>query len=120
MNDQLVQAAQIQATQMADLDDMSHDLPNAPLPELQDRLAYVGYQFSAAGENIATYYYDANSVMTAWMNSRRSGASIDLDYTEIGVSIAVLLPEASRNEPKRQAADSTKMDSWLTATCRFL
>ena len=86
---QLVQEAQIQSADMAELNDMDHVLPGAALPTLQERAQYVGYNFSYLGENIAFNYPDDNSVMTAWMNSPDHRANIlDANYTQIGVGIA--------------------------------
>ena len=74
---------------MAALDVMAHDLPGAALPGLADRAAYVHYNFSVLGENIAFNYPDTASVMTAWLNSAGHRANIlGADYTEIGVGIA--------------------------------
>ena len=46
---QLVEAAQIQSTDMAELGDMDHVLTGAALPTLQDRAAYVGYNYLLPG-----------------------------------------------------------------------
>ena len=78
----LVKAAQIHAHDMAALDVMAHDLPGAALPGLADRAAYVNYNFSTLGENIAFNYPDTASVMTAWLNSPGHRANIlGADYT---------------------------------------
>jgi len=89
VSSQLVEEAQIQSTDMAELNDMDHVLPGSALPTLQDRVQYVGYNYSYLGENIAFNYPDDNSVMTAWMNSPDHRANIlDPDFTQIGVGIA--------------------------------
>lgn len=89
LNEQLVQMAHLQANQMAQFQDMSHDLPQAPYPTLQDRANAVGYQFFTLGENIAYNFPDTGSVMLAWMNSPGHRANIlDPSYTQIGVGIA--------------------------------
>jgi uncharacterized protein YkwD len=58
---QLVEAAQIQSTDMAELGVMDHDLPGAALPTPESRAQYVGYTFLSLGENIAFDYPDDNS-----------------------------------------------------------
>jgi len=89
VSSQLVEEAQIQSTDMAELNDMNHVLPGAALPTLQDRAQYVGYNYSFLGENIAFNYPDDNSVMTAWMNSPEHRENIlDANFTQIGVGIA--------------------------------
>lgn len=85
----LVEAAQIQSTDMAELGQMEHTLSGAALPTMESRAQYVGYNYTHLGENIAFNYPDDNSVMTAWMNSTGHRANIlDPDYTQIGVGIA--------------------------------
>jgi uncharacterized protein YkwD len=89
VNSKLVQAAQIHSIDMAQLGRMEHTLSGAALPGLVDRIQYVGYGYSSAGENIAFNYPDENSVMTAWMNSTGHRANIlNPSFTEIGVGIA--------------------------------
>ena len=90
VNAKLVQAAQIHANDMASFNLMAHDLPGAALPGLADRARFVGYQYTSMGENIAYNFSDANSVMTAWMNSPGHRANIlDPSFTEIGVGITL-------------------------------
>jgi uncharacterized protein YkwD len=85
----LVRAAQIHSKDMATLGQMEHTLPGAALPTLESRGQYVGYPYSYLGENIAFNFPDANSVMTAWMNSPGHRANIlNPNYTQIGVGIA--------------------------------
>ena len=64
VNAQLVQAAQIHATNMARLDRLEHILPGTSLPTPEDRLSYVGYSYSSWGENIAYNYRDASAVVS--------------------------------------------------------
>jgi uncharacterized protein YkwD len=88
VSSQLVEEAQIQSTDMAELGVMDHVLPGSALPTLQDRAQYVGYNYSYLGENIAFNYPDDNSVMTAWMNSPGHRANIlDPNFTQMGVGI---------------------------------
>jgi len=89
VNVKLVQAARIQAQAMADLNTMSHELPQARYPTLTDRASAVGYDFSSLGENIAYGYPNPGSVMNGWMNSSGHRANIlGGSYTEFGVGIA--------------------------------
>jgi uncharacterized protein YkwD len=90
VNPKLVEAAQFHAVDMAQFKTMAHDLPGSLLPGLADRAAFVGYNYSTLGENIAVGYADTAPVMNAWMNSPGHRANIlGADYTEIGVGIAV-------------------------------
>ena len=90
VNAQLVQAAQIHATNMARLDRLSHILPGTSLPTPEDRLSYVGYSYSSWGENIAYNYRDASDVVRGWMLSPGHRANIlSPNYTEIGVGVAL-------------------------------
>jgi uncharacterized protein YkwD len=69
LDPELTQAAQIQASAMALLDIMDHDLPGMPQPTLASRLQFVGYPYSWAAENIASGAPDAPSVVALWLNS---------------------------------------------------
>src|SRR5208337_1995376 len=90
VNAQLVQAAQIHATNMARLDRLSHILPGTSLPTPEDRLSYVGYSYSSWGENIAYNYRDASDVVDGWMHSPGHRANmLSPNYTEIGVGVAL-------------------------------
>jgi uncharacterized protein YkwD len=85
----LMRAAQIQADQMAAFGTMAHELPGATYPTLGSRLTAVGYQISAAGENIAEGQPTAASVMAGWMKSPGHRANIlDTRYTEMGAAVA--------------------------------
>src|SRR5512135_1705084 len=70
-------------------DQMSHTLPGATEPTLQDRVQAAGYNGSYLGENIAFNYPDANAVMVGWRNSPDHRANIlNPNFTQIGVAIA--------------------------------
>lgn len=89
VNPQLVQAARIQAADMASTGVTAHDLPGTALPTLVDRARYVGYKYGWLGENIAYNYPDAYQVTTAWLASPGHRANIlNGDFTEIGPGIA--------------------------------
>ncbi len=86
----LTQEAQLQADQMAALQNMNHNLPQAQYPTLQSRASAVGYNYSWLGENIAFNYPDPQGVMNAWMLSSEHRANIlEPNYTEIGVAVAL-------------------------------
>ena len=85
----LVQAAQIHAGNMAQLDQMSHVLTGVAQPDLFSRAQAVGYTFAKLGENIAYRYAGAPEVVTGWMNSAGHKANIlDPSFNEIGVAVA--------------------------------
>jgi uncharacterized protein YkwD len=66
-NPSLAAAAAAQSRDMAELDHMSHrDSHDRALPE---RLAQMGYRFSAAAENVAVGYPSLDAVVEAWLGS---------------------------------------------------
>jgi uncharacterized protein YkwD len=69
LDDALTQAAQIQASAMAELDVLNHTLPSMPQPTLANRFQFVGYSYSWGAENIAFGATDAPSVVALWMSS---------------------------------------------------
>lgn len=86
---QLMQAAQLQADQMARLGRMEHELPGAQYPTPADRLAAVGYRWSTYGENIAMGQSSAAAVLDAWMHSSGHRANIlNSAFREIGAGYA--------------------------------
>jgi uncharacterized protein YkwD len=85
----LMQAAQIQADQMASLNQMAHVLPGARYPEPQDRLAAVGYRWRSYGENVAYGQSTPATAVTAWMGSPGHRANIlNPGLTELGTAVA--------------------------------
>ena len=84
-----MEAARIQAQQMAQLDRMAHTLPEASYPTLQSRADKVGYRFTRLGENIAFNYPDAANVMLGWLLSiGHRDNMLHPDFQEIGVAVA--------------------------------
>src|SRR5437868_663400 len=63
----LMEAARIQAEQMAAFQRADHVISGAQYPTPQSRLDAVGYTYSAVGENVAWNQRDAQSVVDAWM-----------------------------------------------------
>jgi uncharacterized protein YkwD len=85
----LMNAAQLQADQMAKTETMSHALPGTPYPTLKARLAAVSYEMRAAGENIAEGQRDPAEVVSSWMGSRGHRDNIlSSEFTEIGTGVA--------------------------------
>jgi uncharacterized protein YkwD len=88
LSSRLIAAAQHHAANMARFDRLAHDLPEADLPGLRDRLEHYRYRFRVAGENVAFGYPDAEAVVRAWMNSPSHRSNLlSTDYTEIGVGV---------------------------------
>jgi uncharacterized protein YkwD len=88
-NAALMNAAQLQANQMAALNKMAHDLPGASFPSLSSRLDFVGYRMSAFGENVAEGYPSAVAVVAGWMTSPGHRENIvSTHYTQMGAGVA--------------------------------
>jgi uncharacterized protein YkwD len=67
---------------------MEHELPQADLPTLVNRLNYYKYAYRLAGENIAWNYRSAEDVMEGWMTSAGHRANIlNAGFREIGVGV---------------------------------
>jgi uncharacterized protein YkwD len=85
----LMDAAQLHADQMARLGRLEHVLSGAEYPRPEDRLAAVGYQWSAYAENIAMGQTSAAAAMDSWMRSSGHRANIlNTSVTEIGIGFA--------------------------------
>src|SRR5262249_29294741 len=68
---------------------MSHTLNGVPEPTMTSRLNTVGYEYMAAGENIAYGYADANAVFQAWINSAGHRANIlNPSFTQLGAAVS--------------------------------
>ncbi len=92
----LMQAAQIQADQMARAGRLDHVLPDAPRPTARERLASVGYRWTAYGENIASGAPDVAGTVKGWMSSPGHRRNIlEPSYEEIGAGHA----EDARGRP---------------------
>ena len=89
-NDRLMQAAQIQADQMARARRLAHVVDDAPQPTAKDRLAAAGYRWSAYAENVASGSPDAARTVKRWMDSPGHRANmLSPKYTDIGTGHAV-------------------------------
>ena len=86
----LMQAAQLQADQMASLGRMEHVLMDGPYPMPQDRLAAAGYKWRAFAENIAWGQRSPEHVTDSWMHSDGHRANmLNASYTELGIGYAL-------------------------------
>ena len=86
-DDLLELAAQLKANDMAKKGYFAHETPEGFDPWYW--LENVGYNFVAAGENLAVNFTDSEDVVDAWMDSPGHRAKILKDsYTEIGVATA--------------------------------
>ena len=89
VNRKLTEAARIHAGDMARLNEMEHNLPQADQPTLKDRIRFVEYQYGYVGENIAYNQSGAAAVMKSWMKSPGHKANIlSSHFVEIGVAVA--------------------------------
>lgn len=92
----LMEAARIQAEQMAQSQRADHTISGAQYPTMQDRLTAVGYAYMRAAENVAWNQRDAQAALTSWMNSSGHRVNIlDPNLREMGAAMA----RSSKNEP---------------------
>jgi len=86
-NDLLKLAAQLKANDMAGKGYFAHVTPEGYDPWYW--LSQAGYDYVAAGENLAVNFTDSEDVVNAWMGSEGHKANILKDnFTEIGVATA--------------------------------
>ncbi len=86
-NVRLMQAAQLQAEQLASIGQLSHVLSDGPYPAPQDRLAAVGYRWRAFGENLAYGHTGPEAATRGWMQSPGHRTNIlNAAYSEIGTA----------------------------------
>lgn len=86
-NTRLNQSADFKATDMATYEYFSHLGTNNQ--RLGALLAMVGYQYLAAGENLAMGFSSAQDVVNAWIKSPTHHANLlDREYQETGVGLA--------------------------------
>lgn len=84
MNGALRCAARVHSRDMAERGYFDHDNPDGESPF--DRMERAGYQFRAAGENIAQGYPTPEAVVDGWLESPGHCRNImSPDFTEIGV-----------------------------------
>jgi len=86
-SDILELAAQLKANDMAKKGYFAHETPEGYDPWYW--LERAGYNYAAAGENLAVNFTDSEDVVNAWMGSDGHRANILKDrFTEIGVATA--------------------------------
>jgi uncharacterized protein YkwD len=86
MDAQLQCAARLHTVDMHDRNFFEHVNPDGEEP--WDRITATGYQWGAAGENIAAGQQTAQEVVAGWMSSDGHCANImDPNFTEIGVGL---------------------------------
>ncbi len=86
-NPKLEIAAQLKADDMAAKGYFAHNAPDGTTP--WHWFAQAGYDFAAAGENLAVNFTDSKDVTEAWMRSPTHRANImSGNYTEIGIATA--------------------------------
>lgn len=86
LNPELEAAAEAHARDMAGRRKMAHKGGDGSSPF--DRIRRQGYDFRAAGENVAYRFDDVESVMGGWMRSPGHRRNILGDYSELGVGRA--------------------------------
>ncbi len=79
-------SSDLKATDMADLHYFSHTSPNGY--GLAHFLSVAGYNYDAAGENLAMGFSSAEEIFSSWVKSPTHYANlIDPDFKEFGVSM---------------------------------
>lgn len=87
LNSKLNQAAQAKANDMAARNYWSHNTPEGNPP--WTFFSSAGYDYKAAGENLAYGFDSSSTTVVAWMNSPGHRANImNGAYTEVGFGIA--------------------------------
>ncbi|MEM6997618.1 MAG: CAP domain-containing protein [Patescibacteria group bacterium] len=83
LDSKLAAAAQAKAQHMLDNGYFAHTAPDGT--EGWDFIASQGYEYSTAGENLASSNQNSQSVVTGWMNSPGHRANLlNTTYTEVG------------------------------------
>lgn len=83
----LDKAATMKAEDMAKRGYFAHVNPDGEQPWYY--FDQAGYDYSAAGENLAVNFFDSKDVATAWMNSPTHRANIvKPDFIDIGIGVA--------------------------------
>lgn len=87
LNSTLNSAAQTKANDMVARDYWSHQTPDGLQPWVF--ITNTGYQYLAAGENLAYGFSNSNATVTGWMNSPSHKANLlSTNYTEVGFGMA--------------------------------
>jgi len=87
LNTQLQQAAQAKANDMVTKDYWAHTTPSGEQP--WKFITAAGYQYQAAGENLAFGFDSAESLAKAWMQSSEHRANLlGSSYSQVGFGVA--------------------------------
>lgn len=87
LNSQLTAAAQAKANDMVARNYWSHDTPDGKQP--WSFITSAGYDYQAAGENLAYGFTSASAVLSGWMNSAEHRSNIlDANYRDVGFGVA--------------------------------
>lgn len=87
LNQQLSEAAQAKANDMAAKNYWSHTAPDGRTP--WSFINASGYSYEAAGENLAYGFANGDDVVNAWMNSPTHRANVlDTKYKNVGFGVA--------------------------------
>src|SRR5579884_1485589 len=87
LNNQLDQAAQAKASDMATNNYWSHVSPSGKSP--WNFIVSAGYEYQAAGENLAYGFNNASDVMKAWLNSPDHRQNIlNGNFEDVGFGVA--------------------------------
>lgn len=87
-NGALIEAARMHVVQMVEHQMLSHTLPRARYPTLEDRLKASRYPWLLSAENIAWNEQTPQTVVNAWMRSPAHRVNImNAQFTEIGTAM---------------------------------
>lgn len=87
LDQQLSAAAQAKADDMAQKGYWSHNAPDGRTP--WSFITAAGYNYQAAGENLAYGFSNANDTVSGWMNSPTHRANImNVNYKDVGFGVA--------------------------------
>lgn len=98
LDDKLTTAAQNKANDMATRDYWSHNTPDGKTP--WTFITAAGYDYQAAGENLAYGFATATDTITGWMNSPEHRANIlNASFHDVGFGI-VNIPDYQNSGPE--------------------
>jgi uncharacterized protein YkwD len=87
LNDKLTAAAEAKANDMAQRNYWSHVTPDGKQPWVF--MIGAGYEYEAAGENLAYGFGSSDDIVTAWMNSTEHRANLlNAAYRDVGFASA--------------------------------
>lgn len=87
LSSQLMTAAQNKANDMVARNYWSHDTPTGQMP--WSFISATGYQYQAAGENLAYGFNSSSALLNGWMHSPEHRANVlDKSYSQVGFGIA--------------------------------